>query len=187
AAATAIGAPLLISSSALGDAKKVAASDRLGLGFIGMGTMNRGHLGWFLGNKGVQVLAVCDVDTKRREAAKKTVEDRYGKDKKNGQYKGCAGYNDFRELLARDDIDAVVIATPDHWHAIPVLEACKAKKDIYCEKPLTLTIHEAKALIDAVRKYERVFQTGSQQRSGGEFRKACEYVRSGRIGKIKEV
>ncbi len=186
-AAAAASLPLLVPAAALGAEKKAAASDRLGLGFIGMGTMNRGHLGHFLGVREVQVLAVCDVDTKRREHAKKTVEDRYGKDAKSGKYQGCAAYNDFRELLARKDIDAVVIATPDHWHAIPVLEACKAKKDIYCEKPLSLTILEAKAMMDAVRKYERVFQTGSQQRSGQEFRLACELVRSGRIGKVKTV
>src|SRR5262249_19138497 len=134
-----------------------------------------------------EVLAVCDVDTTRRENAQKKVEEKYGEKTKSGQYKGCAAYNDFRELLARKDIDAVVIATPDHWHAIPVLEACQAKKDIYWEKPLTLTILEAKLLIDAVRKYDRVFQTGSQQRSSNEFRLACELVRSGRIGKLKTV
>jgi predicted dehydrogenase len=186
AVATAASLPVLLPGSTLGDDKKVA-SERLTLGFIGMGTQNRGHLGHFLGQKDTQVLAVCDVDTTRREAARKMVEERYAKDQKTGQYKGCAAYNDFRELLGRGDIDAVVIATPDHWHAIPVLEACKAGKDIYCEKPLTLTIHEAKALIDAVRKYNRVFQTGSQQRSGKEFRLACELVRSGRIGKLQAV
>src|SRR5262249_11096748 len=133
------------------------------------------------------VVAVCDVDTTRRESAKQTVEKRYAEQQKSGQYKGCTTYNDFRELVARKDIDAVVIATPDHWHAIPVLEACRAGKDIYCEKPLTLTIHEAKTLIDAVRKYNRVFQTGSQQRSSSEFRLVCELVRSGRIGKLQSV
>src|SRR5262249_32310477 len=163
------------------------ASDRITLGFIGVGYQCRGHLGHFLGCGDVQVLAVCEVDTKRREHAKKMVEERYAKDKKGGKYQGCAAYNDFHDLLARTDIDAVVIATPDHWHAIPVLEACKAKKDIYCEKPLSLTIHEAKAMMDAVRKYDRVFQTGSQQRSDNEFRLACELVRSGRIGKVKTV
>jgi predicted dehydrogenase len=182
----AAAAPLLLGHAAFASDKKVAPSDRLTLGFIGVGTMNRGHLGWFLGQKDVQVLAVCDVDTTRREAAKKTVEDRYGRDKK-GTYKGCAACNDFREILKRPDIDAVVIATPDHWHAIPVLEACQAKKDIYCEKPLTLTIAEAKAMIDAVRKYGRVLQTGSQQRSSPEFRLAVELVRSGRIGKVQKV
>jgi predicted dehydrogenase len=179
--------PLIVPRSALGSQDKAAPSERLTLGFIGMGTMNRGHLGHFLGQKDVQVVAVCDVDTTRRESAKQTVEERYSKDSKDGQYKGCAAYNDFRELLARKDIDAVVIATPDHWHAIPVIEACKAGKDIYCEKPLSLTIHEARVMIEAVRKNQRVFQTGSQQRSSKEFRLACELVRSGRIGKVKTV
>ncbi len=149
--------------------------------------MNRGHLGHFLGSGDVQVVAVCDVDTNRREDAKKTVEKQYADKQKSGRYKGCAAYNDFRELLGRKDIDAVVIATPDHWHAIPAIEACKAGMDVYCEKPLSLTIHEAKTMRDAARKYARVFQTGSQQRSSNEFRLACELVRSGRIGKLKAV
>jgi predicted dehydrogenase len=134
----------------------------------------------------VQVLAVCDVDKTRRLFSKATVDEAYsGK----AGYKGCAAYNDFREILVRRDIDAVVIATPDHWHAIPLIEACKAGKDVYCEKPLTLTIAEAVACIEAVRKYKRVMQTGSQQRSSvfGQFRLACELIRSGRIGKIKRV
>jgi predicted dehydrogenase len=187
AALAAASLPAIVPSSALGDAKKEAASKRITLGFIGMGIQNRGHLGHFLGMKDVQVLAVCDVDKNRREFSQKMVEQRYAQDKKSGVFKGCAAYNDFHDLLGRSDIEAVVIGTPDHWHAIPVLEACKAKKDIYCEKPLSLTIHEAKAMIDAVRKYKRVFQTGSQQRSDREFRVACELVRSGRIGKIKRV
>jgi predicted dehydrogenase len=187
AAVAAAAAPILVPLSALGDETKTAASERITLGFIGVGTQNRGHLRYFLGEKDVQVLAVCDVDTTRRENAKATVEKRYGEQLKSGRYKGCAAYNDFRELLARKDIDAVVIATPDHWHAIPVLEACRTGKDVYCEKPLSLTIREAKAMIDAVRKYNRVFQTGSQQRSSSEFRLACELVRSGRIGKVQKV
>jgi predicted dehydrogenase len=187
AAAAAVAVPIIVPRSALGDENKAAAGERLTLGVIGMGTQNSVHLRHFLDQKDVQVLAVCDVDTTRRENAQKTVEKRYGQQQKNGEYKGCAAYNDFRELLARKDIDAVVIATPDHWHAIPVLEACQAGKDIYCEKPLSLTVHEAKAMIDAVRKYNRVFQTGSQQRSSAEFRLACELVRSGRIGKVKAV
>jgi predicted dehydrogenase len=186
-AAAAAALPLIVPASALGADKKEAAGNRLGLGFIGMGTMNGGHLGHFLVTKEVQVLAVCDVDTHRRDHHKKRVDDHYARDKKSGTYKGCAAYSDFHDLLARQDIDAVVIATPDHWHAIPVLEACQAKKDIYCEKPLSLTIAEAKAMMEAVRKYERVFQTGSQQRSEETFRRACELVRSGRIGKIKSV
>src|SRR5262245_3104505 len=186
-ASAAIAAPLIIARSALGDEKKDAASERLRIGFIGVGTMNRGHLDYFLGQKDVQVLAVCDVDTHRRENAKQTVEQRYGEAIKSGQYKGCAAYTDFNELIARDDIDAVIIATPDHWHAPIALTALKAKKDVYCEKPLTLTIREAKMLIDATRKYDRVFQVGSQQRSSREFRIACELVRGGGIGKLQAV
>ena len=186
AAAAAVAAPLVVPRSVFGGEKKAAPSERLTLGFIGMGTMNRGHLGGCLGDKDLQVVAVCDVDTTRREHARKTVEERYGKDK-NTPYKGCDAYNDFREITGRADIDAVVVATPDHWHTHPAVEALRNRKDVYCEKPLTLTIAEAKLLIDAVRKYDRVFQTGSQQRSDREFRVACEAVRSGRIGKIKQV
>lgn len=140
----------------------------------------------FLGKKETQVVAVCDVDTTRRDYHAKMVDDRYAKQNGSG-YKGCAKYADFRELLARKDLDAVVIATPDHWHAIPVIAAADAKKDIYCEKPLSLTIAEARAMVKAVRRNDRVFQTGSMQRSSREFRKACELVRNGRIGKIQEI
>jgi predicted dehydrogenase len=186
-AAAIAGVPLIVPGGALGDDKKEPASERLNIGFIGIGRMNREHLGHFLGQKEVQVVAVCDCDKNRRENAKMIVEKRYADQTKNGQFKGCTAYTDFRELIGRKDIDAVVIATPDHWHTIPCLEALKAKKDIYCEKPLTLTIHEARTLIQAVRKTERVFQTGSQQRSENGFRFACELVRNGRIGKLKTV
>src|SRR5262249_23211219 len=146
-------------------------SDRITLGFIGVGTMGRGHLGSFLGRPEVQVVAVCDVVAERRESAQKMVEDKYGKEKEKGSYKGCQAYNDFRELLARKDINAVVIATPDHWHVIPCIQAAQAGKDIYCEKPLTLTIAEGRAIVQAVKKHNIIFQTGSQQRSefGGRF------------------
>src|SRR4051812_39623954 len=186
AAAAVVGFPTIVPSSVFGADNKPAPSERLTLGFIGIGKQARGHLQSFVGRTNCQVLAVCDVDTTRREHAKNLTEKKYAELERKG-YKGCDAYVDFRELLARKDIDAVVIGTPDHWHAIPAIEACKAGKDIYCEKPLTLTIHEAKTLIDAVRKHDRVFQTGSQQRSDKEFRKAVEYVRSGRIGKVKQV
>jgi predicted dehydrogenase len=144
------------------------------------------HLSELLRFADVQALAVCDVDTNRREHARKRVEDAYSKDT---AYKGCAVTVDFREILARKDVDAVCIATPDHWHAIPLIEACKAGKDVYCEKPLTLTIAEAKLCIDAARKHGRIVQTGSQQRSNvfGNFREAVEIIRSGRVGKIRSV
>ncbi len=186
-ASATLAMPAIIPASALGrDPRVKAPSERITLGFIGMGKQNQHHLNVFGGNKGCQILAVCDVDTTRRDDAKKRVISRYEKDGRSSE--GAVDtYVDYKELLARDDIDAVVIATPDHWHAIPVIDACKAGKDIYCEKPLTLTIHEAKLLIDCVRKHDRVFQTGSQQRSSEEFRKACSYIRSGRIGKVFEV
>jgi predicted dehydrogenase len=162
---------------------RIGWGEEIRLGFIGMGAMNRFHLDRFLGTPGVRVLAVCDVDTTRRESAREMVEDRAGAPG------SCGAYNDHREVLDRADIDAVVIATPDHWHAAEVIDACRAGKDIYCEKPLSLTIHEAKAMTDAVRSAGRVFQTGSQQRTefDGRFRRACELVRSGRIGRILTV
>jgi len=158
------------------------ASEAVTLGLIGMGIQNRFHLDAFLKHAETRVLAVCDVDTTRREDAKRRVDSYYGNS-------DCAAYVDYRDLLARGDIDAVVIATPDHWHAIQVIDAARAGKDIYCEKPLSLTIHEAKAMIDAVRKHGRVLQTGSQQRSeyDGRFRTAVEYVRSGRLGTLLAV
>jgi len=187
-AVAAAGCGPLFLSSARGADEKKSPNDRINLGFIGVGTMGRGHLGGFLGNGEVQVVAVCDVVKERRDDAKRMTEERYGKDKKT-EYKGCEAYSDFHKLLARKDIDAVIIATPDHWHTIPCVLAARAGKDIYCEKPLTHDIAEGKVLIEAVRKNKIVFQTGSQQRSefGGHFRKAVEYVWNGRIGKLKTV
>ena len=182
----ALAAPLFVSRSALGTQDRAPATSRLGIGFIGMGVMNYNHLKRFLGYPDVQVVAVCDVDPSRREFARKTVEDKYSK-AGDASYKGCAAFSDDRELLQRKDIDAVVIATPEHWHALEIITACKAGKDVYCEKPPTLTVHEARLIIEAVRKHGRVFQTGSQQRSEGPFRQAVEYARSGRLGKLSEI
>ncbi|HUR44951.1 MAG TPA: Gfo/Idh/MocA family oxidoreductase [Candidatus Saccharimonadales bacterium] len=162
-------------------------SERITLGFIGNGMQGRGLMGGFLNKKEVQVVAVCDVDTHRREAAKKQVEEHYGKHSSSTDSTGCRAYTDFRELLANKEIDAVVIATPDHWHAPIAIAAAKAGKDIYCEKPLCQSIHDARAMVNAVRENNRVFQTGSMQRSSEEFRTACELVRNGAIGKIKTV
>jgi predicted dehydrogenase len=159
---------------------------RINLGFIGVGIMGRGHVESFLRVPTVQVVAICDVVKPRRDRAVEQVHRAYAQARKSGTYRGCTAYNDFRELLARRDIDAVVIATPDHWHAIPAILAARARKDIYCEKPLTLTIAESRAVVRAAREHDVVFQTGSQQRTefGGKFRKAVEYVRSGRIGRV---
>jgi len=162
---------------------------RINLGCIGVGIMGRGLMQGFLGNSGVQVVAVCDVHRQRRENAVEIVHRAYARERKSGAYRGCAAFGDFRELLARRDIDAVVIATPDHWHAIPAILACRARKDVYCEKPLSLTIAEGRAIVRAARDNNVVFQTGSQQRTefGGRFRRAVEYVRSGRIGRVRTV
>ncbi len=145
---------------------------------IGVGIQGRGLLGGCLGRHELRVLAVCDVDSTRRNSAKQMVEDHYGKGA------NCAAYNDFRELVARKDIDAVVIATPDHWHAMTSIAALKSGKDVYCEKPLSHTVHEGRAMVKAARQHRRVFQTGSMQRSMTEFRAACELVRNGVIGTI---
>ncbi|MBN2310842.1 MAG: Gfo/Idh/MocA family oxidoreductase [Candidatus Hydrogenedentes bacterium] len=159
---------------------------RIGMGFIGMGKQSRGLLNAFLHNDACRVLAVCDVDTTRRTDAENRVKGFYTEHPDLGSAE-CAAYNDFRELLARNDIDAVCIATPDHWHTIPMLAALRAGMDVYCEKPLTHNIHESIEVMKAVPANHRVLQTGSMQRSMKEFRVACELVRNGVIGKIDRV
>jgi len=160
---------------------------RLGLGFIGMGIQNRGHLNWALKHAGVQVIGVCDVDTTRRTHAKATADTHYANAASASP--GVSATKDYHELLARPDIDAVVISTPDHWHINMILDAAAAKKDIYCEKPLTLTLAESRLAIEAVRKHGVVLQTGSQQRTehDGRFRQAVDFVRQGRIGTLLSV
>jgi len=181
------GLPLVIPRSALGAGGAAAPSNRITMGCIGVGRQGLANMREFLGSPEVQVMAVCDVDAKRRDAAKNIVEKQYAEEQTDGQYKGCGAYHDFRELLAREDIDTVLICTPDHWHAIPAIAAAKAGKDIYLEKPLTYTVAEGRALSDTVRRCGRVFQVGSQQRSEWCFRFGCELVRNGRLGKIQAV
>src|ERR1051326_2316863 len=176
--------PFLLPSQIWG--AEIKPSERLNLGFIGVGTQGRGLMEGFLNKKETQTVAVCDVDTTRRENARRIVDEFYAR-KSSGSYKGCGTHTDFRDLLARKGIDAVVIATPDHWHALIGIAAARAGKDIYCEKPLTESIHQARALIKAVRENKRVFQTGSMQRSSREFRTACELAVNGRIGKMNRV
>jgi len=180
ATATAM-APLLVSRHVLGDEKNAPANEKISLAAVGIGKMMFGyHLPHLLKMPEVKVVAVCDVDTTRRSVGKKQVDDAYGNT-------DCTSYVDYRELLQRDDVDAVVCATPDHWHANIILDTCKAGKDMYCEKPLTNNLLEAKMVMDAVNASETIFQTGSQQRASENFRYACELVRSGRIGKVKRV
>jgi len=184
----AIGFPYIVASSALGKAGTTAPSNRITLGFIGMGKEGREYLlREFLNASGTEVVAVCDVDTLRWKKAQQRIERFYSDRRTKGTFKGCVGYRDFREVLARDDIDAVVIATPEHWHAVPVIQAARAGKNIYCEKPLSLTIAQGRAMVNAVRKYNRILQTGSMQRSDYMFRFTCELVRNGYIGQLKAV
>ena len=186
ASAVAASAPFLLPSRIWAADANAKPNAKIVMGFIGMGTQARGLLAGFRESAEVQVVGICDVDTTRREYAVQKLQDFYTK--KTGQeHKGITAYKDFRELLQRPDLTAVCIAAPDHWHAIPVIMACERKLDIYCEKPLSLTIAEARAMANAVRKHDRVLQTGSMQRSSSEFLKACELVRNGAIGKIKEI
>ncbi|MHC4619315.1 MAG: Gfo/Idh/MocA family protein [Planctomycetota bacterium] len=163
-----------VPASALGKSGSVAPSSRITIGCIGTGGRGRFNMRAFIAEPDVQVLAVCDVDAPHREKARKTA-----------GLSPNSSYNDFRDLLARTDIDAVIISTPDHWHVPIAIAAAKAGKDIFCEKPLSLTIAEGRALCSAVSSSARVFQTGSQQRSDGLFRFACELVRTGRLGNLK--
>jgi len=182
ALAGAITAPVILPSRIW--AAETKPNSLVTMGFIGMGKQSRGLLSGFLGND-TKVLAVCDVDTTRREDAKKKVDDYYAK--KGEATAGCAAYNDFRELIARKDIDAVCIATPDHWHTFIALAAVRTGKDVYCEKPLTHNIHESIVLMREVSAHRRILQTGSMQRSMKEFRVACELVLNGAIGKVQRV
>jgi len=170
AAGAAIAWPTIVPSSVFG---ADVPSNRIRMGCIGMGGQGTGNMRGFKGKSGCDVVAVCDVDNGHREKARQIA-----------GLGASSSYNDFRELLARDDIDAVSVAPPDHWHVPISVAAVRAGKDVFCEKPLTLSIAEGRTLADEVKRFGRIFQTGSQQRSGNEFRFACELVRNGRIGKL---
>ncbi len=182
-AAVAASAPLILRSWAA----EPPANSRINLASIGLGPQGRGLMGGFLGHAQARVVAVCDVDTNRREDGKKRVEAYYKNKAESGVAQGCQTFADFRELLARPDIDGVVIAVPDHWHAPITIAAALAGKDIYCEKPLSKSVHESRAMVRAVRQKKRILQVGSMQRSMREFRVACELVRNGLLGKIDHV
>ena len=183
---TAAVAPLVLSGL---NPLRAAANEKLAVGFIGIGTQGRGHLANMLGRANVEVVAVCDVVKERLDLAAEMVTKKYADKAKSGEYKGPGKFNDFRELLAVKGLDAVLIATPDHWHTIPCILAARAGKHIFCEKPLTHNIAEGRTLVNEVAKAKVIFQTGSQQRTefGGHFRKAVEYVWNGRIGKLKRI
>lgn len=175
AAAAGLAAPLILPARAHG------ANERITLGLIGSGSRGIQVLkDGFIGNEQVQVVAVCDVQQERRERAAKLVDEFYGTE-------GCAAYNDFREVIGREDIDVVMIMPQDHWHAVIATMAAEAKKDMYCEKPLGVSVQQCQAIREAVRRNNVVFQTGTQQRSDKNFRLACDLARSGLLGDIHTV
>jgi predicted dehydrogenase len=176
----AVAAPMIVPSSVLGQGSKPAPSERITMGIVGWGMMGPGNTSSFMKQKDCQVVAACDLDKRYLDKAVGAINKHYGNS-------DCKAYHDYREMMARDDIDAVMLAVPDHWHALLSVEACKRKKDIYGEKPLARTIAEQQAIVKAVQKYDRIWQTGSWQRSTANFHKGAEIVRNGLIGKVKEV
>jgi predicted dehydrogenase len=177
--AAAVVAPTIIPASALGKDGQPSPSNRITLGMLGLGSMGLRHVKGFLQEYDCRITAVCDVDATRRKEALQAIKEVYGD--------GCGQFNDFRELIARKDVDALCISLPDHWHAIPVIMAARAGKAIYGEKPLALTVAEGRAMCDAVKRYGCVWQTGSWQRSTWQFQFGAELVRNGRIGKLLKV
>ena len=158
-------------------------NDKINIGLIGFGRMNQSHLNFFLGQSDCRVVGVAEVSKIRRDEAMKRIVAKYGVNH------GCKAHNDFREIISNKSVDAVVIGTPDHWHAMPAIMAADAKKDIYCEKPLTVTVRAALETLQSARRNNIVFQVGSQQRTefSGRFRQAVECIRNGRIGEVKKV
>ena len=180
AAVLGMGFPYIVPTSVLGRTGIVLPSDKITVGCIGMGGMGLVDMKSFLFESNARIVAVCDVDANHLYRAKNIVDQKYGNN-------DCAVFGDFRELIARDDIDVVTVTTPDHWHAIPAIAAAKAGKDIYGEKPLAHNLLEGRAICDAVERYGCIWQTGSWQRSQANYRFACELVLNGRIGKVHTV
>jgi len=183
-AAAAVGFPTIVPSSVFG---QMAPSKQINIGAIGVGRISRVHdMPAILKNDGARIIAVCDLYAPRVEQGKKFVNDAYAK-KTGKAYDGVTGYKSYHELLANKDIDAVLVSTPDHQHAIVAATAVRAGKDVYMQKPASLTITEGRYLSDAVQASGRILQVGSQQRSWKQFHRACELVRNGRIGEVKHV
>lgn len=186
-AASAVGAPYVVSSSALGIAGAVTPSNRITVGLIGCGLHGAGwNLDQIFRNEDTQVVAVCDVDAARAAAAKAKVDKHYGEAGVK-TYRGCDAMGDFRDLIMRKDIDVIANCTPDHWHVIPAIMAAKAGKDVICEKPLTLTVTEGRTLCEVMKITGRIFQTASENRSIDTYIQMCELVRNGRIGKVQHI
>lgn len=198
--AAAIVAPTIVPAASLGYAGKVAPSDRITLGIVGLGSRGFNLLNDFLSLEDAQVIAVCDVDdlhyrdhawgsgkTFGRQAAKETIAKHDATNKSGAPARGLMVSADFRELSARQDLDAIVVATPDHWHALCTLHALRSGKDVYCEKPITHTFREGQQVVLEVEKQQAIFQTGSQQRSDQRFRDVVDLVHNGHLGKVQRV
>ncbi len=170
-AAAVFAAPYIIPQKCFG------ANERVTVAAIGVRNQGLGNMKAFIG-RGCNMAAICDVDSDVRATAVKAAVE------KN---QNPTEYGDYRKVLDRNDIDALIVTVPDHWHALMTIHGCQAGKDVYCEKPLSLTINEGRRMVDAARKYQRVVQTGSQQRSGEEFWTACTLIRNGQLGKIQEI
>jgi predicted dehydrogenase len=188
AAAAALATPFALPGPGWARAGAAPPNSRFGLALIGTGRQAfHANLLPFLASPDTQVVAVCDVDTWRLEQTHRKVEDYYAATAPAGTYRGCFRTRDFREILARPDVDAVMISTPDHWHAVMAVAAARAGKDVALEKPLTLCVTEGRAISDAMTRHGRMFRTDTEVRSSGEFRLAAELVRNGRIGRIRAV
>ena len=171
----------------LGGPLFTAPSDQITLGVIGCGKQSRGLVRNFLEMEDVKVIANSDVDSQKKEAFAKLVNNHYTRSSDKSSYKAITSYSDYNELIKRDDIDAVLVITPDHWHAISAIRAMKAGKDIYCEKPMAHTVVEGRKMVEATQTYNKIFQTGNMQRSWKDFRRACELVRNGFIGDVQTI
>jgi predicted dehydrogenase len=178
--ALAVAGPTILSSCATGAERRPSASNRITLGVVGCGWQGLSNMNGFLGHADCQVVAICDVDKNHLREGVDTVNAKY-------QNQDCKAYHDYREMLTRKDIDAVMLATPDHWHALVAVEAARQGKDIHGEKPLARTIAEQQAIVKAVQRHKVIWQTGSWQRSEKHFHYAAEIVRNGLIGKLKRV
>jgi hypothetical protein len=180
-------APWFVPGSARGTEGRVAPSNRVNVGLIGKGLMGSGHLRRLLGDPAFHVVGVCDADRVRLTDGREQVEQHYAAETAKGSYRGCAASVDYREMLAQPDLDAVVIVTPDHWHALQSADALRAGKDVYCEKPISMTVEEGRRVVELARRYQRVFQTGSQYRSIATIRQVCQFVRAGGLGRVQRV
>ncbi|MEO0055287.1 MAG: putative 4,5-dihydroxyphthalate dehydrogenase, partial [Verrucomicrobiota bacterium] len=187
AAPALVAFPQIVRAETLGLGGGIAPSNRINFGLIGAGGQGMGVATNYMNNAASQVVAVCDVDAKRRRAAKDRSEEAAAGRAGAGGFTGCEAYVDYRELLARPEIDAVVIGTPDHWHALQFVAAARAGKNVFCEKPVANTPAECQAMVAAADRSGIVCQVGNMQRSAGEFRRAINLVRGGYLGEIKSV